>query len=796
MQLQTLGGLALAKTQLTRLKPLLLLTYLSLEGTKERRFLVELFWPKGSNGLASLSTAIYRINQEAPGALESDELRVWTTLKTDVHALLQDLRQDSFDLSLYPGTFAEGAQVPDISAELEEWLLETRDSLASKVQTALLKQAERMAALGQFSQAAECTEALLNLPGATGLEPEDLLRCYLLLHASEAERAKTLHEELGEFGIDLRISSSEAKERLRQVFVGRDSELGKLAALQAGQWAWLKGGSGLGKTSLLQQLPGQYLAAQSGLPFATLEPLVGEVVQRGSEAILRRLLRQEGMLKLDDWEQADPESQDVFKKLRNLKGSLRVVIASSQPPAFAVNKLIELSPLTSEHLENTLWEQTGGVPSLVGAYIRGENLGGALSAALHNLSETASHLYLSLALLQEPDLGLVKRALDLSASALADALEELMGAGLAQAGGKVWPRELARGYLQTRPKLLGQLALPLARVLETTEALPLYQLTRTLWTDEDTPKVQTAYAELAEETLQRGFPKRAVEIIEEVPLNDELRLLKARALENIGFYKKALESLGDAKEPKAEAFKGRLLWKLGEPEQALEIASRLQKSRDVEVRAEALLTLGLLDWAKGEFSSSEENFGRAAALWQTTNKRDLWADAVNCMALARMDSRQPIEHVEEKLAEAASIAGNNAFLQVRLLLNRATTYQKHERFEEAIALFKEAIPTAQAIEAKETESRLWNNMGVCFHFQNNIPEAQHAYEQSLALVRELGETLMIGTTLNNLAELTHNPDAQEEAIRILEEGGHHAAVQRIKSNPTYYPVRPRSDLQD
>jgi tetratricopeptide (TPR) repeat protein len=796
MQLQTLGGLALPETQLTRLKPLLLLTYLSLEGTKERRFLVELFWPKGSNGLASLSTAIYRINQEAPGAIDADELRVWTPLKTDAHALLQELRQDSFDLSLYPGAFAQGAQVADISSELEDWILEKRDDLAGKVQTTLLKQAERMAALGQFSQAAERTQALLRLPGTTGLEPEDLLRCYLLLHASESELAESIHKELQDFDIDISISSSEAKERLRQVFVGRKAELGSLTALPAGQWAWLRGGSGLGKTSLLQQLPGHYLAGQAGLPFATLEPLIGEVVQSGSEAILRRLLRQEGILKLDDWEQADPESQDVFKKLRNLKGTLRVVIASSQPPAFAVHKFIELSPLTNEHLESNLWEQTGGVPSLVGAYIRGEKLEGALSAALHNLSETARHLYLSLALLQEPDLGLVKRALDLSAGALADALEELMGAGLAQAGGKVWPRELARVYLQTRPKLLGQLALPLARVLETTEALPLYQLTRTLWSDEDIPKVQTAYAELAEETLQRGFPKRAVEIIEEVPLNNELRLLKARALENIGLYKKALEALGVAKEPKAEAFKGRLLWKLGEPEQALEIASRLQKSRDVEVRAEALLTLGLLDWAKGEFGSSEENFGRAAALWQTTNKRDLWADAVNCMALARMDSRQSIERVEEKLAEAANIAGNNPFLQARLLLNRATTYQKHERFEEAIALFTEAIPVAQAIEAKETESRLWNNMGVCFHFQNNMPEAQHAYEQSLALVRELGETLMIGTTMANLAELTNNRDAWEEAIRILEEGGHYSMAERYKKNVTYHPVRPRSDPQD
>lgn len=796
MQLHTLGGLTLPETPLKRLKPLLLLCYLSLEGSKDRRFLTELFWPQGSNGLASLSTAIYRINQESPGVLEADELRVWTTLKTDTHNLLQELRQDNVDLSLYPGPFLQDVRVADISTELEDWILETRDMLAGKVQKSLLKSAERMAALGQFSQAAQRTETLLNLPGTTGLEPEDLLRCYPLLVAGESDAAENIRKQLLEYGIDSALTSQEAKPRVRQIFVGRTLELESISGLTAGQWAWLRGGAGLGKTSLLQQLPGRYLAGQSGLPYATLEPLVGETVQQGAEAILRRLVRQEGLLKLDGWEHTDTESQEIFKRLKNLKGEFKVVIASQQAPAFAVDKLVELTPLSTADLENTIWQQTGGVPRLVGAYMRGEPLEQALAATLHSLPETARQLYLALSLLQTPDLGLVRSSLSLSAGELASALEALLEAGLAHSSGEVWPKELARNYLQAQPKLLGQIGLSLARKLDNALALPLYQLTRVFWTDEDIAKVQPAYAELAEETLQRGFPKRAVEIIEEVPLDDELRLLKARALENIGLYKKSLEALGEAKEPRAEAFKGRLLYKLGEPEQALDIASMLQKSRDVEVRAEALLTLGLIDWAKGEFVTSEEHFGRAAALWQTTNKRDLWADALNCMALARMDSKQPIERVEEKLAEAAEVAGNNAFLKVRLLLNQATAYQKHKRFQEAITLFKQAIPAAQTIEAKETEARLWNNMGVCFHFQNKVSEAKQAYEQSITIVRELGETLMIGTTLNNLAELTHNPDAQEEALRILEEGGHHAAIQRIKSNPEYYPVRPRSDPQD
>jgi hypothetical protein len=77
-----------------------------------------------------------------------------------------------------------------------------------------------------------------------------------------------------------------------------------------------------------------------------------------------------------------------------------------------------------------------------------------------------------------------------------------------------------------------------------------------------------------------------------------------------------------------------------------------------------------------------------------------------------------------------------------------------------------------------------------------MPEAQQAYEHALDVARELGETLMIGTTLSNLGEVTNNPETWDEAIRILSEGGHHAAVERMKNNPSYRAVRPRLDPKD
>ena len=111
------------------------------------------------------------------------------------------------------------------------------------------------------------------------------------------------------------------------------------------------------------------MPARSGLPYATLEPIVGSVLDEGQEAVLRLLSQQEGSLYLDDWHAMDPESRDLVSRLRQLKPSLSVVIASNQAPPFSVDGSLELGPLTADALAPypNAWQKTGGMPSLVGA---------------------------------------------------------------------------------------------------------------------------------------------------------------------------------------------------------------------------------------------------------------------------------------------------------------------------------------------------------------------------------------------------------------------------------------------
>ncbi len=769
--LQTLGKLELAGSHLKRPKPLLLLTYLCLEGPQDRRHLAELFWPEAVNGLASLSTAIYRIGKDAVASIEADELRVWSLVETDTQQLLAQLETPSWNRSLYQGAFLQGIFLPGWSSELEEWVYATRERIAKRVQKALLLLAERTASLGQFKEAAQQAEEACKLAGATELEPEDLSRYYSLLVAGDNAHADIVLGLANEYGISLTNDSSTAKTQLRKIFVGREGELERLTHLQMGQWAFIKGGSGIGKTSLLQQLPGLYVSGRSGLPFATLEPLAGDALGNGKEAIVQRLLKHEGRLLFDDWELIDPESQEILERLRTLRGKLEVVITGREAPPFAVDMLIDLQPLSQQALETALYSQTGGVPRLVGAQLRGEPLAEALEATLSMLPMTAREVYLSLALSDAADLSLVRTALALSAAQLATALDALIKSGLSEPSGQVRAKELAQEYLQARPVLHSDIALKLARCLEGKEAFPLYQVARSLWTAEDGEKARESYLAWAAETLERGFPQDAAKFLEGLPLDAEVAYLRSSALEQAGLYAEALGCVEKvAENARLLALKGTLLWRLGKPGEAEEAATQALEG-DNEARALALDTLGELARSRGAFDEAMKFYKRAGVIWRAVGNRRRWVLDLNNVAV--VFSLKGNE--EEALAQyqiALESTGDNAMLKGLIMGNIAISLEHLGRWDEAIQTYNETILLAKESQFTMAECRAWSNLALAFERQEQFEQAKKTYETALELAYKSNDSEMIGVILANLAELDKDFDALNEALLILEKAGY------------------------
>ncbi len=297
VQLCTLGGLKLEGADFSRPKPLLLLAYLALEGPQERRHLSELFWPGTDYALRNLSTVLTRLKEAAPGVVEGDGVRIWTTLACDAQVLLTALEKRELESGVegYRGPFLDGLTPKGLSSELEEWVLQTREFIAARVREALLGLAENEAAQGMVQQAAERAERALALAGAAAPEPQDLVRLHTLLLAGGSLRAEEVRNEALDFDVSLAGSSAEALERLPSLhqqeqpsgvlnlpgrntsFVGRQLELSEVAELLGHdecRLLSLVGVGGVGKTRLALQVAHEKLEEggfADGVVFVPLE---------------------------------------------------------------------------------------------------------------------------------------------------------------------------------------------------------------------------------------------------------------------------------------------------------------------------------------------------------------------------------------------------------------------------------------------------------------------------------------------------------------------------------------------
>jgi predicted ATPase/Tfp pilus assembly protein PilF len=369
-QLKALGGLRLEpsgfkSTQFTQPKPLLLLSYLSLEGTQQRRHLAELFWPDG-NHMKSLSMTLTRLRQGVGDVVEVDEKHAKAKLPSDAKELLESLDKSQWQRAneLYKGAFLEGVILEDWSSELEEWVYTTREYLAERVQYALLNLAEGAAKLQDFDKARDLAERAYKLPGLGGTELVSLKRLYPLLCAGRSPLAPDVRKEVEEYGLRLELTTDEARATFKATattantlplrgtsFVGRDEELTELATLLNKpnvSLLTLLGPAGVGKTRLALQLAheqlnlasfkdGVYFIALDALGDSSLLPssLMGPLglTQQGNTKPLQQLTEfiaeQSMLLVLDNFEHL-AEGSSLLSELLGKCPTLKLLVTSRE----------------------------------------------------------------------------------------------------------------------------------------------------------------------------------------------------------------------------------------------------------------------------------------------------------------------------------------------------------------------------------------------------------------------------------------------------------------------------------
>ena len=218
MKLVTLGKLGLQGSSFKRKKPLLLLTYLSLEGEQTRDYLSELFWQGGSSRQRhnNLSRTLSDLRVHLPGSFDGDETKVWSSICTDVAEFRQALEAGQYERAAdaYTGSFFEG-HLSGWSTELEEWLFDKRTRLAEEAQDAFLMLAEQTFAHAP-ERAAQYARSALRLAEP----PVEMLGRFYTLFAQDKNLAREVKDLARGYGLSL---GPEKVSQLSQGYIERDS---------------------------------------------------------------------------------------------------------------------------------------------------------------------------------------------------------------------------------------------------------------------------------------------------------------------------------------------------------------------------------------------------------------------------------------------------------------------------------------------------------------------------------------------------------------------------------------------
>jgi predicted ATPase len=258
MLLRTLGELSLHGSALRRPKPLLLLTYLAIEGATHRRDLGRLFFPDSMDPADALSTTVRRLRTGAPGLIEEEGLRLAARVRCDAADVLRllDADQPQDALEVHRGVFLAGIAAP-MGEELEDWVFATRERIAGKVRRAHMRLAEEALGSRDAACALRHAEAAFLVSGVGEPDGEEAHRMYRLLLASGsalAPRGRRLAAECIDVPpVAVLVPLRPSPAGHATPFVGRERELQAVTRFfreRRGRLLTLTGIGGVGKTRL------------------------------------------------------------------------------------------------------------------------------------------------------------------------------------------------------------------------------------------------------------------------------------------------------------------------------------------------------------------------------------------------------------------------------------------------------------------------------------------------------------------------------------------------------------------
>ena len=382
--LRTLGGLTLEGSDFRWQKPLLLLTYVALEGRRTRREVAELFWPRAADRMKSLSVALTQLRRGVPGVVRADHRNLEVAVEIDVARFRRALEEHDLEaaLGVYRGGFLDGFDERHVGTDLEAWIYETREREAERLRYALLAAARTRRFAGGVGESAELAARAFEAPGAAPPDPATLVELHTLLIAGGHPLARRAASDAAELGLDLGEVAAGADDRAEPPrplspatpLVGREAEIRQAQALLGDPEArvvTVVGSGGVGKTRLVLELARrlhELEAPGAGLPVAgpvALESVrtlgdffretasaLGMLVSGGQSADLlerqlaERLRASPALIVLDGCEHlADGECAAALSRVLAAAPMARALVTSRTPLQVAGERVLRLSGL-------------------------------------------------------------------------------------------------------------------------------------------------------------------------------------------------------------------------------------------------------------------------------------------------------------------------------------------------------------------------------------------------------------------------------------------------------------------
>lgn len=794
--MRTLGRLSVEGSTFRRQKVLLLLAYLCVEGPQPRRRLADLFWPEAANPMNSLAQHLVHL-RTLPGAVQEEGSRVEAGAEVccDVGELRRLAQGNHLEAAtaLYGGPFLDMLNIP-LGADLEEWVYETRETLAREVRGLWLNLAAGAAAHGRSAFAGELAARALNVPGAPPPDELELPRLHHLLHLAGHPLAEGIEREAHVLGLTLGV----APELAAAPFMGREQEMEQLARLGAGEVAWISGSGGMGKSALLLALARAggwtVLTACADRSYGTLEPLARRDAPLSSAAPLAPLRDPSLRVAVDDWEGTDDATQAALVLAARQRPGAALVIVSRRYPPFDVDLHLELGPLPPEALADQpgLHALTDGHPLLVGAALSGEALDGRQGARIRALPPVARDAFLLLALQETPDLRATSRALGLNACDFALILSRLTLEGLIRENGQVYAAAVARERIERIHVQAHLLHLKLARVMPEETAWPHYAVARDLWEDADEDRAAHAAVLCAETRLERGYPGEAVALLDSFPHRPELAVPHAWALLGAGRYAEALarlQKLESARQAEGAVSVARAtaLVRLGRHEEAAALAHEVKGSGPEAARAASVLANAAN--IREAWDEARRYAQIASDLWQLGgNEKERLGELVLVAKMKVRLGAAPAEAFRDVLESSRGLPS----IRGTALVNYAQALIDVGQAETSDGVMEEAIAELTAAGDRLGLASAYINLGVRRHLQSHLTEAAVHYRQALGVLAGTGGIRQMGLALGNLSEIKGDLSAFEDTLAMLGRAGQHELVDHIRRNAnvaTLSPVR-------